>query len=171
MSKNILYVHLEECLLVPKQEEIIDSNSIFVVRSYLKLLQPSEVNVISQTCISSIDIKAFWKNAAPFVENTIGLDLKINCLVSANEYIGGITKYFKNRNLHISDRTRMGLLEDRRLSFFMYADTKYKHKQVSVFYINRNISKMSLLREDELDIVCLPNKYIPSYISHKNGNR
>jgi hypothetical protein len=167
MSKNILYIHLEECLLVPKQEEIVDSNSIFVVRNYIKLLQPYEVNIISQTCISNTDIKAFWKNAAPFIQNTVGLDLKISSLVSANDYISGITKYFKSRNLHISDRTRMGLLEDRKLSFFMYADTKYKNKRVNVFYINRNISKMSILREEELDIVCLPNKYIPSYIANK----
>lgn len=63
----------------------------------------------------------------------------------------------------------MGLLEDRRLSFQMYADTKYKNKDAQIFYINRNISKMSLLREEQLDIVCLPNTYTPSYIAGKNG--
>jgi len=169
MSKKILYVHMEECLILPKEEEVIDSNSIFVVRNYIKNLEPSKINIISQTCINSRDINAFWKNAVPFIQNTIGLDLKISNLITGNEYLSTITKYFKNRNLHISDRTRMGLLEDRRLSFQMYADTKYKNKDAQIFYINRHILKMSLLREEQLDIVCLPNTYTPSYIAGKNG--
>ena len=51
----------------------------------------------------------------------------------------------------------------------MYADTKYKNKDAQIFYINRHILKMSLLREEQLDIVCLPNTYTPSYIAGKNG--
>lgn len=164
---KILYIHLEEALLLPKEEEIIDSDSIPHVRNYIKLIEPDQINIISQTCITKRDNEGFWNNAVPFLQNTIGLDLKISKLINANDYISTITKYFKDKETHISDRTRLGLLNNKQLAFYMYAYTKYSNKNLQVYYINRHIPTMSLFRENNTDIVCLSNRYVPQYMVSK----
>lgn len=164
---KILYIHLEEALLLPKQEDIIDSDSIPHVRNYIKLIEPDQINIISQTCITKKDNQGFWKNAVPFLQDTIGLDLKISKLINANDYISTISKYFKDKESHISDRTRLGLLNNKQLAFYMYAYTKYANKNLQVYYINRHIPTMSLFRENNTDIICLSNRYIPQYAVSK----
>ncbi len=156
---KILYIHLEDTILEKGREDLLDNYAISNIRYHIKLIEPERINIISRTCITKKDTVAFWQNAAPVIINSLGMETKLYSLLNLPSQIESITRYMKTNNSYISDRSKMGILNNPELSFYMYAELKYNGKDTTVYYLNRNIQDMRLFRRGQTDIVCLPLKY------------